>query len=138
MKFAAFAFVLLCLAGVGSALAGPVEDRIQLMKENNAAFKEMARYALGLTTPYDSAAVKDLSGRISTQIAEFVTLFPEGSQDDKARPEIWHDMADFQAHADDLKAAVASAGDAADANSLKAALGLVNVACNACHDKYRN
>ena len=79
-----------------------------------------------------------LSGKISRQITESVTLFPEGSQDDKARPEIWTDMADFQAHADDLKAAVASAGDAADANSLKAALGLVNVACNACHDKYRN
>lgn len=142
MKSIIVATSLLILFGAATAKAqeDPVKARIALMKQNDADFKAVAFYALGRTTPYDADKVKSLLGEIAKQIETFPTLFPEGSESEKAKPEIWASMDDFKAHAEDLgtkvAAAIAAAPNGADA--LKATLGPVNAACTACHDTYRN
>ena len=60
----------------------------------------------------------------------------EGSE---ALPEIWADMADFNAKTEDLATATAALQEAAgqDLAALQAAMGPVGKACGACHKLYR-
>ncbi len=57
-----------------------------------------------------------------------------------ALPEVWTNMADFQAKAMDLQTAAQSLADAAAANGFEAAKGMVQAVgttCGGCHRPYR-
>ncbi|MEM1113887.1 MAG: cytochrome c [Pseudomonadota bacterium] len=59
----------------------------------------------------------------------------------RAKPEIWENMADFNAKMDDMQAAISAIEDAAESGDRKAIAGAVGAAgktCKACHDEYKS
>jgi len=131
---------LLLALGTSLALAGPIEDRQQLMKGIAAATKTGAGLAKG-DIPYDQAKAQEVFATYSTNIEKLPSLFPEDSKtgsETTASPKIWEDMAGFKDHAakldSDAKAALASTADQA---SFAKAFGDVTKNCGACHGTYR-
>ena len=128
---------------VSVAYAGPIEDRQALMKGIAAATKSAAGYAKG-ETPFDAAKVKALLQVYVDGAAKLPTLFPDdsktgGTDPTTASPKIWEDMAGFKStenkYLADVKAAVAAAP--ADADALKAQIGVLGSDCGTCHQTYR-
>ena len=118
----------------------PIAARKALMKANNPP----ARAAFGMASgraPFDAAEAKKAMETIISDMATFVTLFPEGSDvgDTSASPDIWTNMDDFKAHAAKLVSDATAASAAADngIDAFKEAIGAVGQDCQACHDKYR-
>jgi cytochrome c556 len=139
MKIVLAAGLLLAL-GTTLALAGPIEDRQQLMKGIAAATKTGAGLAKG-DIPYDPAKAKEVFQTYSANIQKLPALFPDDSKtggETTASPKIWDDMAGFKDHAakfdSDAKAALDSTGDQA---SFARAFGDVTKNCGACHGTYR-
>ena len=128
--------------GITAALAQAhvIEQRQNLMKQNNAATRTMAGMLRG-QVPFDLGQVQaalQTYARVGQQVP---TLFPEDSKtghDTRALPAIWQNKADFTAHATKL-AQDAQAASAAikDEASFKAVMPKVLENCNACHDMYR-
>src|SRR5690242_10591308 len=113
MRIALAAGLILAL-GTTLALAGPIEDRQQLMKGIAAATKTGAGLAKG-DIPYDPAKAKEVFQTYSTNIEKLPSLFPEDSKtggETTASQKIWEDMAGFKDQAAkldaDAKAALAS------------------------------
>ena len=128
------------LAGVAFAADDPIQARRDIMK-NNA---EAAKTAFGMVQgqlPYDAAKAAAAMKVLQDDMAEFPTLFPEGSDKGKtqASPAIWQNMEDFKAHAAklaaDAKVAEAATPDGLDA--FTAAAGAVGQDCGSCHELYR-
>ena len=125
-----------------SAVAGPVEDRKELMKSVVKSVKLAVPMAKG-EVPFDAAAAAAAMQTINEVPDKFVKLFPAGSdkhEKTEASPKIWQDMNDFMAKAADLKAASAktktAAGQGLDAFKAAVFDDLVKT-CKACHDAYR-
>jgi cytochrome c556 len=139
MHRSAIALVLLAV-GTAAALAGPIEDRKALMKQNADA----AKIGVGLTkgeVPYDQGKAEDVLKIHAMVAAKLPTLFPEDSKTgDKtsAAPKIWEDMAGFKAAAakfeHDATTAMAQTSD--QATFAKAYMVVVSN-CGACHQTYR-
>jgi cytochrome c556 len=136
----AVALSLVALTGVAVGQDDPIKARQQLMKMNNAS----ARAAFGMVTgrtPYEPAAAAAAMNEIASDMEQFVTLFPEGSNGvgSEASDDIWTHFDDFKSLAaklnTDAKAAAAAAPNGVDA--FKAAFSTVNGDCMACHQKYR-
>lgn len=124
------------------ALAGPVEERKELMKTVVKNVKIAVPMAKG-EQPYDAAAAKEAMQAINAVPDKFVKLFPEGSHDHpetEASPKIWENMSDFMSKAENLKQASAETAAAADKghDAFKAAVfDKLLKTCGACHDAYR-
>lgn len=132
----------LSVASVASAVAGPVEDRQELMKSVVESVKIAVPMAKG-ETPFDAAAAAAAMQTINEVPDKFVKLFPAGSdkhEKTEAAPKIWQDMNDFMAKAAALKAASATTKAAAsqgqDAFKVAVFDSLLK-ACKECHDAYR-
>jgi cytochrome c556 len=132
-------------AVTGAALAqdNPIKQRQDLMKGNGDAMKLVGEMLKG-EKPYEADAAAKALTKISGSMDEFPTLFPESSKptpDVKtdAKPNIWEDMADFKAKAEEVKTASAKAAEAAAGglDSLKGAIGAVGKGCKGCHEEYR-
>jgi len=92
--------------------------------------------------PVDEAAF----AKHARDVAVLASMIPEGFipnsavEGSAALPEIWTNMADFQAKAMDLQNAAQALADAATANGFEAAKGLVQAvgqSCGGCHRPYR-
>lgn len=139
MQRNAFALVLL-IAGTASVVAGPIEDRKALMKQNAEAAKVGVGLAKG-DLPYDKSKAEDVLKVHAMVATKLPTLVPEDSQTGgmtSAAPKIWEDMAGFKAAADkfeqDAKNALAQTKDQA---SFAKAYMVVVSNCGACHQTYR-
>jgi len=126
--------------GAAVALAGPIEDRQQLMKMNGKAIGALAAIMKG-EAAYDPAVVKKSAETIAEDLEKFPTLFPEDSKDGPpetwAKLEIWADMDGFKAAADTAYKAAEAVEDTTDEAGFKAAMPALGDACGACHKKYR-
>ena len=139
MRRSATALVLLAV-GTAAALAGPIEDRKALMKQNADAAKIGSGLAKG-EVPYDRSKAEDVLKVHAMVAAKLTTLFPEDSKTGgktSAAPKIWEDMAGFKAAAakfqQDATAAMAQTGDQA---TFAKAYMVVLSNCGACHQTYR-
>ena len=132
----------LSVAAAVSAVAGPVEERKELMKSVVKSVKIAVPMAKG-ETQFDAAAAAAAMQVINDVPDKFVKLFPAGTdkhEKTEAAPKIWTDMKDFMAKAADLKAASAKTKLAASQGqeAFKAAVfGSLVKTCKGCHDAYR-
>jgi cytochrome c556 len=128
--------------GITAALAqaNVIEQRQNLMKQNNAATRTMAGMLRG-QVPFDLGQVQAALQTYTRAGQQVPNLFPEDSKtghDTKALPAIWQNKADFTAHATKLaQDAQAASTTIKDEASFKAVMPKVLENCNACHDKYR-
>lgn len=144
MKRIVMTIVAMAFAGVGlgAALAqdeGPIKQRQNLMEENGDAAK-LASQMLKGEREYDAAKAAEAMKAISASTDEFITLFPEGSQEGSdAKPIIWEEKENFDSLAMKLKEVSAKAADAASGGleSFQPAFLEVGQACKDCHEKYR-
>ncbi|HEX2136779.1 MAG TPA: cytochrome c [Microvirga sp.] len=126
--------------GVALAQANVIAQRQELMKQNNAGFRTVARMLRG-QAPFDLAQVQAALQNFAQVGQQFPTLFPDDSKtggDTRALPAIWANKADFTALAlklsQDAQAAMATIRDEA---SFRTEMPKVLQTCDACHDKYR-
>lgn len=136
----ALAALSIVLVGTAFGQDDPIIARQLLMKANGAASKVAFEMVKG-TTPFDATAAAAAMKTIASDLEQFPTLFPEGSDqgETKASPAIWENMDDFKALAAKLVTDASAAADAA-ANGLdafKTAFDAVGGDCGACHKKYR-
>jgi cytochrome c556 len=136
----AFAALMLGFATAAAAADDPIAARQALMKKNGGAAKTAFDMAEG-KTPFDAGAAAGAMKTLQDDMATFVTLFPEGSDqgDTAASPKIWEDMAGFKAAADKLAAdaKTAEAAAAQGQQAFAAALGPIGADCGGCHKVYR-
>ncbi len=145
VKFAAV--VVTALAGfsfsplVASAQEAAVKERQDLMGAFGEASKTLAAAAKG--APLDAAVVKAAED-IAAGMKKTPALFPAGTGSDKmknrAKPEIWTDMAKFTAYANDGAAAhmaLAAAAKGGDAAAYQSAFTKAAATCAACHKDFR-
>ena len=134
---------VLSVAASASAVAGPVDDRQELMKSVGKSIKFVVPMAKG-EVPFDGFLAAEAMRTINSVPDKYVKLFPEGSGNHpktEASPKIWQDMKGFLAKAEELKTASAqamAAADKEDAAAFKAAVfGPLLKACKGCHEGYR-
>jgi cytochrome c556 len=130
-----------CVLGFTSiALAGPIEDRQELMKANGQTMKLLGGMAQG-ESPFDAAVVKEQGEAMAARFEKAKTLFPPGSEqgppETYAKPEIWSDPDGFAAAANKAVEASQAVAAVTEAAQLGPALGAAGEACKGCHDKYR-
>ena len=133
------AAVLLLACGATAALAGPIEDRQQLMKNTQAATKDAVALSRG-TVPFDAAKAKAVAQVYVDTAAKLPALFPKGSETGsktQADPKIWSDAAGFKAAAAKFAADAKTLQAASDQAAFTAALGDITKDCSACHGTYR-
>src|SRR4051812_43834110 len=111
-RLVAAALFLAC--GASAAVAGPIEDRQQIMKDVQAATKDGVGLSRG-AVPFDAAKAKAVLQVYIDAAAKFPTLFPKGTEPASkptADPKIWSDTAGFKLAAakfgTDAKAALAA------------------------------
>jgi cytochrome c556 len=128
------------LSGIAIAADDPIAARQDLMEKNQDAAKIIFGMAQG-KVPYDAAQAGAAAQSIVDDMAEFVTLFPEGSDkgDTSASPAIWENMDDFKAMAANLATDAQAAVDAAPKglDAFVATLAPIGQDCGGCHEKYR-
>jgi len=131
------------IAVVTTAVAGPVEDRKELMKSVGKSIKVAVPMAKG-EVPFDGFLAAEAMRIMNGVPDKFVKLFPEDSgkhPKTEASPKIWQDMKGFLAKAEELKSASAqamAAADKEDAAAFKAAVfGPLVKSCKGCHEGYR-
>lgn len=132
---------LACGLLVTSALADPIKDRRQSMKEQLALIKPLVAMLKG-QAPFDAAKVKAAGEGLATHFEQDKTLFPAGSDkgatETWAKPEIWADHAAFVKRFDDGIAAANKLAMVTDLAGLGPALGNIGKpVCGACHEKFR-
>jgi len=122
------------------AVAGPIEDRQQAMKNVGKAMGQLAAIAKK-EAAFDAAVVKSAGDMIADSVKVFKANFPEDSKEGPpetwSKPEIWANLDDFNAKADkSVEAAMAMAAVTDEAN-FGAAMGALGGSCKACHQDYR-
>ena len=122
------------------AVAGPIEDRQQAMKNVGKAMGQLAAIAKK-EAAFDAAVVKSAGEMIADSVKVFKANFPkdskEGPPETWAKPEIWTNIDDFNMKSDkSVEAAMAMAAVTEEA-SFGAALGELGGSCKACHQDYR-
>lgn len=125
-----------------AAVAGPVEDRKELMKSVGKSLKVAIPMVKG-EVPFDAAKAEAAMRTINSVPDKFAKLFPEGSdmhEKTEASPKIWKDMKGFLEKSEALKVASAqaiiAAGKGADAFKASVFGSLVKT-CKGCHEGYR-
>jgi cytochrome c556 len=127
--------------GAGIAQSDPIAARKDLMKHNNDGAKVLVAMMRG-TAPYDASKVDPVFSQWADTAQKLPGLFPDNSKtggETRASPKIWENKADFDAKAVAFGKAVADnrAKAKESLDGLKAAVGAVGKACDACHDDYR-
>lgn len=137
---------LIMAAATGAAHAeGPVELRVQAMKDTGAAMRVLAKAAKGES---EISMLQGLAAKKVEQTGKTTpTMFAPGTGPNnpgigktRAKPEIWSDWAGFTAQAkalEDAGAALIAAVEAGDRAALGAALDQAGKTCSGCHKPYR-
>jgi cytochrome c556 len=135
------AAVLLTACTASVAMADPIADRQQMMKNVQAATKDGVALSRG-TVPFDAAKAKAVLQVYIDTAAKLPTLFPAGS--DKggtpptaAAPKIWTDMAGFKKASATFGADAKAAQAATDTASFNTAFAKITADCTSCHGDYR-
>jgi cytochrome c556 len=141
------AAVVTALAGLAfspyaaSAQEAVVKERQDLMSSFGEWGKTLAAAAKG--APLDAAVAKAAEDT-SAGMKKTPSLFPAGTGSDKmknrAKPEIWADMAKFTGYANDGAAAytaLAAAAKGGDADAYRSAFTKAAASCAACHKDFR-
>lgn len=143
MRPFSLALAAISLLTAGTAIADPLEDRQNLMKERGSLMKILAPVAQE-KQPFDAATVLDALEKLNTNAeaaTDVAALWPEGSDggDNDSAPTVWSDREGFQAAADKFAADTAAAVEAApqDLAAFKAVFGTVAGNCGTCHENYR-
>ena len=126
---------------VSAALAGPIADRRQSMKEQNAALLVIVDMLKG-KRPFDTAVVKEQADLLVRHFEHDKTLFPVGSDkgadETWAKPEVWTDNATFLAGFDNAISLADNLAKVSDKAGLGPALNdLGKNGCGGCHKKFR-
>ena len=94
--------------------------------------------------PWDDARMSAAADQLAQLTAMDISRgFSPGTEKGttRAKPEIWENMADFNAKMEDLRVAAADLQTAAASGDRKAigkAVGDVGQSCKACHDEYKS
>lgn len=132
--------VFLAIGGAALAQQATLPEviaRKAQMQDQRAAVAVLGGMAQGQAAFDAAAAAKakaDLAALAADIPAKFEAEVTEAAS--KAKPEIWMNWADFVTKAEALKAA-AEALDAASLDGVRAGMGAVGAACQACHQAYR-
>jgi len=142
LKTAAIALAAMAIFST-TTLAGPIEDRQEIMKDTVKNLKPLIGMVKG-AVPLDLATVKKNAAHIAANLEKARKLFPDGTGDGeakvdtRAKPEIWLMKDEFQAAFDNaIKRAKALAAIDGEAAFKPAVLGLGGKGCKACHKKFR-
>lgn len=125
------------VAGAQEATLPEVKARKEQMQGQRMAVAVLGDMASGKTAFDAAAAAKakaDLAAFGAQIPAKFEAEVTEAAS--KAKPEIWMMWDDFVVKAEALTAA-AEALDAASLDGVKAGMGAIGGACQACHQAYR-
>ena len=137
-KLLAATFLFVAGAAVAQQATLPeVIARKAQMQDQRAAVAVLGGMAQGQAAFDAAAAAKakaDLAALGAAIPAKFEAEVTEAAS--KARPEIWSNWADYVAKAEALTAA-AEALDASSLDGLRAGMGAIGAACQACHTAYR-
>jgi cytochrome c556 len=92
--------------------------------------------------PYDAKAFQIAAERAAFMATVVPDVFPAGSMNasSKAKAELWSNAAEFQKLMNDLQtrtAALVTAAQSGNLETIKPALGATGASCKACHDKYK-
>jgi cytochrome c556 len=126
----------------GEAATAAMKERHDWFEEMGDAFKILNRQSKA-DAP-DMAAVKEQTAIVAAKSAELPSKFAPGTGPDagktEAKANIWENMGDFMAKAQDFHTAATKLNTVAmadDAAGFKAAFGETGGTCKACHDEYR-
>lgn len=141
--------IIACVAAALSilstaAIADPIEDRQNLMKERSDLMRTLGPIAQE-QQPFDAAtvmaALEQLNANAQKGVENFDALWPEGSHegDTKASPVIWEDIEGFRAATEKFATDAAAAVEAnpQDLAAFQAVFGPAASNCGSCHEKYR-
>lgn len=131
---AMFAIGFVSTSGMAQDAMAAYTARHDLMKSNGASMQKINQAT-------DMAAVKEAVATLQSNATKLsdAKLWPAGSNvgESRAKPEIWQNMADFQAKLGNLKAEEAKLASATDVQGAKDQAKAVLGACGACHNAYR-
>lgn len=116
-----------------------VKARQDAFKQVGDAMKTIGDVVKG-DVAYDAEQFKAVVAQMQDAGAEAFQHFGEGTQGGNAKPEIWANMADFEAGRDKMVAAVTALSEAAqtgDLNAIKPKMGDLGGSCKACHDAFK-
>ncbi|SDN29349.1 Cytochrome c556 [Lutimaribacter pacificus] len=150
-------FTILAGAVVAVAMAGTViaqsdgDKAAEAAQDAREAQMDLYAFNLGLlgdmakgAVPYDAAAAQAAAENLAALSAlDQSRLWPEGSGEmsieTRAKVDIWDDMDDFTAKADDLMKAAAAMAEVAGTGleAVQGQMGALGGACGACHKAYR-
>ncbi len=142
----AFATIAMVTATVSTAKAeGPVEMRVQAMKDTGAAMRVLAKAAKGES---EISLLQEIAAKTVANTGKSIPdMFPAGTGpggkgigETRAKAEIWSDWKGFTAQATALEeagAALLAAVEAGDRAALGAALDQAGKSCGGCHKPYR-
>lgn len=125
------------------AVADPIADRKELMRERGAQLRTLAPIAQG-QQPFDAAVVfaaLEVLAANAERATDLDTYWPAGSEagDTRSSPRIWEDRAGYAALSDKFAADAAAAVEAnpQDLPAFQAVFGTVAGSCGTCHEGYR-
>ena len=136
-------------AALPTAAPATRDEALKIMHERHEGMEGMgkAAKAIGRELKSGSANLETIrkSAKAITDFAPHVLpLFPPGTGPDMgktgAKPAIWQNGADFEAHIRDFQAATRAFADTAahiDRDALRTSFGELQKTCKGCHDKYR-
>ena len=119
-----------------------MHERHEMMEGLGKASKEIKRQLDA--TPTDISVIRRAATAYYDAAPKMASLFPPGTGPDMgktgAKPAIWQNGADFEAHIRDFQAATRAFADTAahiDRDALRTSFGELQKTCKGCHDKYR-
>lgn len=119
------------------------QARVAAMKLNGRSAGTINKFLRdGTGTIGDVQAAAAALKQEAPDLDTFLMLFPEGSNvgDSEAKPEIWTNPDDFNAHAQafvDAVAAMDTAAAGGDKDAIAAAFQQLGGSCGGCHQTYR-
>ena len=124
-----------------AATAGPIEDRQACMKANGKAMGVMVPMIKG-EAAYDNGAVQAALAAAEAACGGWAGWWgedtkPGGAVETRAKPEIWTDMAGFEAAGAAYGKAFAAVKASSDEASFKAAFPALGGSCQGCHEKFQ-
>ena len=116
-----------------------VKARQDAFKQVGEAMETIGKVVKG-EVAYDAEQFKATVAQMQEAGAEAFQHFGEDAQGGNAKPEIWSDMAKFEAGRDQMVAAVTALNEAAqtnDLNAIKPKMGDLGGSCKACHNAFK-
>lgn len=124
----------------GTAMADAITDRQAKMKEIGGAIKALAAIAKK-EAPFDAAVVNKNASLIAANLEAAKSMFPKGSEKGEketwAKPEIWSDMAGFEAALGTAIDAAKKLAAVSDESKFLPGLKALGGGCGGCHKKFR-